>query len=190
MKRIIISVLTLISSLSLQAQSPLYKDPAQPVSARVEDLLQRMTPEEKFWQLFMIPGEVKPGEEEKYRHGIFGFQVSAAGQSGGASGQMLQYNATERAQAVAEKINRMQQYFLKQSRLGIPIIPFDEALHGLVRAGATSFPQSIALAATFDTSLMAEVGHAIARETRARGIRQILSPVINLATDVRWGRTE
>ena len=71
MKRIIIPVLTLISSLSLQAQSPLYKDPAQPVSARVEDLLQRMTPEEKFWQLFMIPGEVKPGEEEKYRQNFF-----------------------------------------------------------------------------------------------------------------------
>ena len=190
MKRLISAVCIVFSSLSLIAQTPVYKDPAQPVSARVEDLLRRMTPEEKFWQLFMIPGEVKPGEEEKYRHGIFGFQVSAAGQSGGASGQMLQYNATERAQAVADKINRMQQYFLKQSRLGIPIIPFDEALHGLVRAGATSFPQSIALAATFDTSLMAEVAHAIARETRARGIRQILSPVINLATDVRWGRTE
>ena len=190
MKRLLFSLCLFSSHLSLFAQTPVYKDPAQPVTARVEDLLRRMTPEEKFWQLFMIPGEVKPGEEEKYRHGIFGFQVSAAGQSSGASGQMLQYNATEKAQAVAEKINRMQQYFLEQSRLGIPIIPFDEALHGLVRAGATSFPQSIALAATFDTSLMAEVAHAIARETRARGIRQILSPVINLATDVRWGRTE
>lgn len=190
MKRLLFSLCLFSSHLSLFAQTPVYKDPAQPVTARVEDLLRRMTPEEKFWQLFMIPGEVKPGEEEKYRHGIFGFQVSAAGQSSGASGQMLQYNATEKAQSVAEKINRMQQYFLEQSRLGIPIIPFDEALHGLVRAGATSFPQSIALAATFDTSLMAEAAHAIARETRARGIRQILSPVINLATDVRWGRTE
>jgi beta-glucosidase len=190
MKRLLPIAFSVISSIAAQAQTPLYKDPKQPVDARVEDLLKRMTPEEKFWQLFMIPGEVKLGEEEKYRHGIFGFQVSAAGQSSGASGQMLQYNATERAQAVAEKINRMQEYFLKESRLGIPIIPFDEALHGLVRAGATAFPQSIALAATFDTTLMGEVAQAIARETRARGIRQILSPVINLATDVRWGRTE
>ena len=74
--------------------------------------------------------------------------------------------------------------------MGIPIIAFDEALHGLVRKGATVFPQSIALAATWDTTLMHEVATAIAFETKLRGIRQILSPVINLATDTRWGRTE
>jgi beta-glucosidase len=74
--------------------------------------------------------------------------------------------------------------------LGIPIISFDEALHGLVREGATVFPQSIALAATWDTALMHQVAGAIATETKMRGIRQILSPVINIASDVRWGRTE
>ena len=60
----------------------------------------------------------------------------------------------------------------------------------MIRGGATAFPQSIALAATFDTTLVREVSHAIAMETKTRGIRQILSPVVNLATDVRWGRTE
>jgi beta-glucosidase len=74
--------------------------------------------------------------------------------------------------------------------LGIPIIAFDEALHGLVRGGATAFPQAIALAATWDTTLMGEVASAIARQAKIRGIRQILSPVINIASDVRWGRTE
>ncbi|MDP4205342.1 MAG: glycoside hydrolase family 3 C-terminal domain-containing protein, partial [Bacteroidota bacterium] len=77
-----------------------------------------------------------------------------------------------------------------ETRLGIPIIAFDEALHGLVREGATAFPQSIGLAATWDTTLMHKVGHAIAMETKTRGIRQILSPVVNIARDVRWGRTE
>jgi len=77
-----------------------------------------------------------------------------------------------------------------QTRLGIPMIAFDEALHGLVRNNATVFPQSIALAATWDTLLMQEVATAIAFETESRGIRQILSPVINLASDPRWGRTE
>lgn len=74
--------------------------------------------------------------------------------------------------------------------MGIPIIPFDEALHGLVRDGATAFPQAIGLAATWNTALMSEVANAIALEVKTRGIRQILSPVINIARDVRWGRVE
>jgi beta-glucosidase len=84
----------------------------------------------------------------------------------------------------------MQRFFIEESRLGIPIIPFDEALHGLVRRGATAFPQSIALAATWNTELMHRVSKAIAIECKTRGIRQILSPVVNIASDVRWGRTE
>ena len=78
----------------------------------------------------------------------------------------------------------------RETRLGIPIIPFEEALHGLYGEGATSFPQAIGLAATWDTSLMGRVATAIARETRSRGIRDVLSPVVNIASDVRWGRTE
>lgn len=157
---------------------------------RVKDLLKRMTIEEKFWQLFMIPGEVGKGDEEKYKNGIFGFQVSAASSNGDASQQMLHYNASEDAQLLVKKINAIQKYFVEKSRLGIPIIAFDEALHGLVRSGATAFPQSIALAATWDTSMVHDVANAIANETKERGIRQILSPVINIANDVRWGRTE
>src|SRR5206468_10931471 len=75
-------------------------------------------------------------------------------------------------------------------RLGIPIIPFEEAVHGLGREGSTMFPSAIALAATFDTSLVQRVASAIASETRSRGIRQVLSPVVNIANDVRWGRVE
>jgi len=174
-----------------QAQQVLpYKNRGLPVEQRVEDLLSRMTPEEKFWQMFMIPGEIKPGDENKYAHGIFGLQVSAASANGDAAGQMLQYSASENAKALAQKINSIQRYFVEKSRLGIPIIAFDEALHGLVRGGATAFPQSIALSATWDTALVRQVATAIALETKVRGIRQILSPVINLANDVRWGRTE
>jgi beta-glucosidase len=167
-----------------------YKNPILQVEQRINDLLSRMTPEEKFWQLFMIPGELKQGEEGKYHHGIFGLQVSAASTTGDVTGQILQYHATEDAKALATKINSIQKYFVEKSRLGIPLIFFDETLHGLVRGGATSFPQAIALAATWDTAMMAEVAHAIALETKVRGIRQSLSPVINLASDVRWGRTE
>jgi beta-glucosidase len=149
-----------------------------------------MTPEEKFWQLFMIPGAIENNNEEKYKNGIFGFQVSADSKNGDAAQQLLVYNATDDAFTLAKKINSSQKYFIENTRLGIPIIAFDEVLHGLVRGGATSFPQAIALAATWDTALVYEVAHAIAIETQARGIRQVLSPVINIASDPRWGRVE
>ena len=137
-----------------------------------------MTREEKFWQLFMIPGDLGDASHD-YSHGIFGLQISPA--------DSTRANA---ARTHAERINTIQRYFVDRTRLGIPIIPFEEALHGFVREGATAFPQAIALAATWDTALMGRVAGAIARETRSRGVRQILSPVINIANDVRWGRVE
>jgi len=166
-----------------------YKNALLPVEDRVKDLLQRMTPEEKFWQLFMIPGDLDNADSTQYKNGIFGLQVSASSK-GDAGGQMLNYNTSENGLLLARKINNIQKFFVEKTRLGIPIIAFDEALHGLVREGATSFPQAIALAATWDTALMHTVATAIARETKARGIRDILTPVVNLASDVRWGRTE
>ncbi|WP_394660615.1 glycoside hydrolase family 3 N-terminal domain-containing protein [uncultured Chryseobacterium sp.] len=182
--------ISLLGSIVISAQKPLYKDPKQPVEARIQDLLKRMTPEEKFWQCFMIPGDLDHVPKGQYAHGIFGLQVSAGNQGGGAAGQMLTYNANEDAEKLTQKINAIQKYFVEESRLGIPIIPFDEALHGLVREGATAFPQAIGLAATFNPELVKRVSTAIARESKLRGIRQILTPVVNLASDVRWGRTE
>ncbi|RYG06252.1 MAG: glycoside hydrolase family 3 protein, partial [Chitinophagaceae bacterium] len=167
-----------------------YKNAALPVAARVKDLLSRMTPEEKFWQLFMIPGSVDTSNESKYKNGIFGFQFSAESSDGNTSQQILKYNTSESAVSLLKKINNTQKYFVEKTRLGIPIIAFDEALHGIVREGGTAFPQSIAFAATFDTAMVARVANAIALEAQARGIRQILSPVVNIASDVRWGRVE
>lgn len=183
---------TILTSTALSAAGQQifpYQNPALPLEERVDDLLGRMRPEEKFWQLFMIPGDLSDGKE-RYQHGIFGFQVAARGQQADAAGQLLEYGTSGSAQEAAELINEMQRYFAEETRLGIPIIPFDEALHGLVRDGATAFPQAIALAASWDTALVGEVGRAITRETRSRGIRQILSPVLNIARDVRWGRAE
>ncbi|SDQ65624.1 beta-glucosidase [Chryseobacterium soldanellicola] len=182
--------ISLLGSVLISAQKPLYKDPKQPVEARIQDLLRRMTPEEKFWQCFMIPGDLDNVPKNQYSHGIFGLQVSAGNQGNGAAGQLLTYNANENAEKLVRKINKIQKYFVEESRLGIPIIPFDEALHGLMREGATAFPQAIGLSATFNPALMKEVSVAIAKESRLRGIRQILTPVVNLASDVRWGRTE
>ena len=127
---LIICQLLLLQTAFSQPVLP-YKNPALPVEQRVEDLISRMTPEEKFWQMFMIPGDLADGKE-KYKNGIFGFQVSAKG-SADAAGQLLNYSAASNATETAKLINKMQHYFVDETRLGIPIIAFDEALHGLMR---------------------------------------------------------
>ncbi|MFZ5981288.1 MAG: glycoside hydrolase family 3 N-terminal domain-containing protein, partial [Candidatus Zixiibacteriota bacterium] len=162
---------TLLSAVSAYAQD--YRDPGKPLETRVQDLLSRMTPEEKFWQLFMIAGDFN-GDESRYTEGLFGLQVAA---DTGATDPVVRANAIQR-------------HFVEHTRLGIPIIIFAEALHGLAQEGATVFPQAIGLAATFDTILIHEVARAAAQECRYRGVRQVLSPVTNIAADVRWGRTE
>jgi beta-glucosidase len=168
------AVLTLAALLPAPAwaQAP-YRDPALPVETRVRDLIGRMTLEEKFWQLFMLPGS-RADSSHDYSHGVFGLQDRSA--------------ADARADAVA--YNALQRYFTDSTRLGIPMLAFEEGVHGVMRRGATVFPAAIALAATFDTGLVSGVAAAIAREARTRGIRQLLSPVVNIATDVRWGRVE
>ncbi|HUF23583.1 MAG TPA: glycoside hydrolase family 3 N-terminal domain-containing protein, partial [Vicinamibacterales bacterium] len=171
-------------AVSAAAQAPAYRDATLPIDDRVRDLVARMTLEEKFWQLFMIPGSLDDPSHD-YSHGIFGLQISTGSGDTPPSG-----DAAAIARAHAERINAIQRYFVERTRLGIPIIPFDEALHGLAREGATMFPQAIALAATFDPALVSRVAAAAARETRTRGIRQALSPVVNIADDVRWGRVE
>jgi len=166
-----------------------YRNPDLPVASRVQDLLSRMTLEEKFWQLYMSPGSLDDPTHD-YSQGAFGLQIGDAVTDDSAADDGVAGARTGAARAHAERIDRIQRFFVEETRLGIPIIPFDEALHGLVREGATVFPQAIGLAATWDTALVGRVAGAVARETRSRGIRQVLSPVLNLATDVRWGRTE
>jgi beta-glucosidase len=192
MKNILYVVALLFYSTHVFSQKKalfLYKDSKLPIEKRVEDLLGRMTIEEKFWQLYMMPGDLSLGKD-KFKNGLFGFQVYTYNNDDTQIQQILKYGPGLAAKATAEHINQIQKFFIEETRLGIPIIPFDEALHGLVRQGATAFPQSIGLAASFDTTLVSEVADAIAHECKSRGIRQILSPVVNLATDPRWGRVE
>lgn len=90
----------------------------------------------------------------------------------------------------AELINSIQKWHIEETRLGIPTLFHEEGLHGFQAYQATSFPQSIALAATFDTELVEEVYSVTAREIRARGAHHVLSPVVDIALDPRWGRIE
>ena len=155
-------------------ERPTYTDATQPIDARVGDLVGRMTITEKFWQLFMLPGDLDDPSHD-YSNGAFGLQIRRGADTAGAH---------------ARRINAIQKYFVEHTRLGIPIIPFEETVHGVLMPDATVFPVSIGLAATWDLDLMSRVSAAIAREARTRGIRQALSPVVNIADDVRWGRVE
>jgi beta-glucosidase len=172
--RLLAAALAIALAVVTQERQPLpYQRADLPIDARVRDLLGRMTLEEKFWQLFMIPGDLDTPAND-YSHGIFGLQIRGA----------------NTAREHADRINAIQRYFVEKTRLGIPIIPFEEAVHGLAWDGGTMFPAAIGLAASFDTVLMTVVADSIGAEARGRGIRQVLSPVINIADDVRWGRVE
>jgi len=166
-----------------------YRDARRTPAERTQDLLRRMTLEEKFWQLFMIPGD-RDDPSHDYRHGSFGLQINVPAGMRAESLRSDTMPAAAVARAHTERINALQRWFVNDTRLGIPLLPFEETLHGLGREGSTTFPQAIALAATWDTALVSQVADAIARETRTRGIRMSLSPVINIANDVRWGRVE
>ena len=91
---------------------------------------------------------------------------------------------------MAELTNALQKYVIEQTRLGIPLLNHEEGLHGLQAPGATSYPQPIALAASFDPALVEEVMTAVAKETRARGAQHTLAPVVDVMRDARWGRAE
>jgi beta-glucosidase len=155
------------------AQTPPYKDPKVPVDKRVADLLNRMTVDEKIAQLRC-----------DWPEDVWGPALKTTG-FGGIAPILRGYTSRESA----EEANRIQK-IAQTGRLGIPVIIHDEALHGLVANGTTSFPQAIGLAATWNPDLVHTVATAIAKETRSRGVRQVLSPVINVVRDARWGRVE
>ena len=92
--------------------------------------------------------------------------------------------------AMAELTNDIQKFFLENSRLGIPVIFHEECLHGHAALGGTSFPQPIALGATFDPDLVEALFAMTAEEARLRGTHQALTPVVDVARDPRWGRVE
>jgi len=143
-----------------------YDDPSAPVEKRVDDLLSKMTLEEKL------------------------AEVRSSFNAGDRVGNLSTVLRALPAEEAAKAANDIQRKALEETRLGIPVIVHDECLHGLVGARATSFPQAIALASTWEPQLVYRVAKLIARETKARGIRQCLSPVVNLAQDARAGRTE
>lgn len=156
---------------------PPYKDPQYDTETRARDLLKRMSPEEKFGQLFICDGSWGK-DSGLFRMGVFGVQPRNL------------FDTQWPYEEYVKRLNEVQRFFMERTRLGIPVLFNEEALHGLVYRDAVSFPQAIALGASFDTALVGKCASFIAEEAACYGIRQVFSPVLNLAGDPRWGRTE
>lgn len=177
--------------------APLYKDASQPVDVRVESLLSRMTLEEKIVQittvwttkteLFGPDGAFDPAlANQKHPNGIGHF--ARPNDLQGASSPLVQPFRDERQ--TVELVNAIQKWAVEETRLGIPVLFHEEGLHGYAARGATSFPQAIGLASSWDPDLLRDVYSIAAREIRARGAHLVLSPVVDVARDPRWGRIE
>lgn len=162
-----------------------YWNASLPIEQRVADLLGRMTLEEKVAQMSLFNMETNnlPAEkialDENVRK-IMAHGIGGLGRPGLATP----------ARATAEWTNAIQKYLREQTRLGIPAFFVDEALHGLMAFGSTMFPQAIGLASTWDPELVQRVFSVASKEMRARGENYALTPVLDLAREPRWGRTE
>jgi len=176
------------------ADRPLYKDPSQSVELRVADLLGRMTLEEKVAQTL---GMWKRKERITDDEGRFAV-AKAAKVLGNGIGQIARPSEIrDRPKRIvlgprenAAFVNAVQKWLVENTRLGIPALTHEEALHGLAAPKGTSFPVPLALASSWDPELVENVMSVAALEARARGTHEVLSPVIDLARDPRWGRTE
>lgn len=186
---------------------PAYRDAALSVEARIDDLLARMTLEEKVAQMQGVwqkknliqdaGGRFSAAAASKsFPDGIG--QVSRPGDRVGspaADGQPVAAGAVadvanRDGREAAQYANAAQRWAVEETRLGIPLLFHEEALHGFVARGATSFPQAIALASTWDPALVEQVFSVAAREMRLRGAQLALSPVLDIVRDPRWGRSE
>jgi len=179
-----LAIFLLLHSYGVFAQK--YKDPKVSVEERINDLLPRMTLEEKVYQLTLdLIGEgshfdfkgnyILPLKERYYVQHPIGYFFSRVPLS------MEKY---------VELTNMIQKHMMENTRLGIPIIKMSEGLHGFMELGATSFPQAIALGSSWDTTLVERVCAVAALEGRSRGSHQFLSPVVDIAREPRWGRFE
>jgi len=154
---------------------------------RVRDLVKKMSIEEKVAQLGSIPAS------ELLEDGRFS-REKASMLIGKGIGQITRLAGSRESPRDPTKIamvaNEIQRFLIEETRLGIPAIIHEECLSGLMAYGATTFPQAIGLASTWDPELVQSVASVIRRQMRAIGAHQGLAPVLDVARDPRWGRTE
>ena len=154
-----------------------YKDPGAPIAARVDDLLARMTLDEKIVQVTTVWEnkakflDANLHYDDAKMRANFPLGVGGVARPSDARGPVSPRTLPGRdvRQTVA-LVNALQHYQMTQTRLGIPILFHEEGLHGYAALGATSFPQAIALASSWDPDLVRRVNGVTAREISARAL--------------------
>lgn len=161
--------------------TPRYRNPKLAIEDRVADLLSRMTLEEKV-------GQIAPSGKPASVIDPTGTFTNETAQATLARWWDPDLEFPPKRAAILR--NGVQRYLREKTRLGIPELFMGEALHGFMEYGSTSFPQAIGLASTWDPALVKQVFNAAGEEAGAAGVGQVFSPVLDLARDPRWGRTE
>jgi len=165
--------------------APLYRDASAAIDERVRDLLARMTTDEKLaqlggvWTTSLLEGGA--------------FSIARAKQElrlGTGHVTRLAGASLLTPRECAELANSIQRFLVQETRLGIPTLVHEESCAGFSARGATQFPQAIGLASTWNPALLEEMTRVIRAQMRAVGAHQALAPVLDLARDPRWGRTE
>jgi beta-glucosidase len=181
-----------------------WRDPSQPVEARVEALLDAMTLAEKVAQLgsrwtqanlaHHDTDEVDTSLNVAPMQDVFtaGESMTLKEASRNGLGHLTRIYGSIPVTAAdgAAELIRQQHTVLENDRFGIPALVHEECLTGLTSHGATVYPTSLAWGATFDPDLVERMAHAIARDMVALGVHQGLSPVLDVVRDYRWGRVE
>ncbi|MBS7639363.1 MAG: glycoside hydrolase family 3 N-terminal domain-containing protein [Candidatus Bathyarchaeia archaeon] len=160
---------------------------------RVRELIRRMTLEEKIAQLGSIPASELLEGGKFSREKASKLIGKGIGQITRLAGRLLEPGVPEgprEPSKIAAIANEIQRFLVEETRLGIPAIIHEECLSGLMAYGATTFPQAIGLASTWDPDLIQNITGVIRRQMRAIGVHQGLAPVLDVARDPRWGRTE
>ncbi|MBR0286646.1 MAG: glycoside hydrolase family 3 C-terminal domain-containing protein [Bacteroidales bacterium] len=216
--KLITPLAALVLLASCSEKTPAYKDALKSAQERADDLLSRMTIEEKLGQLLcplgwpMYEKEETPdqvgGDEEGVMAGSDrpswqvrisnAFRDFVQKQHGGALWATFRADPWTRKtletgltpQLAVKTYNALQHYAIDSTRLGIPIILAEEAPHGHMAIGTTVFPTSIGLSATWDTELIEQVGQVIGQELMAQGGTIGYGPVIDLSREPRWSRVE
>lgn len=170
----------------------IYEDASKPVEARVNDLLRQMTMEEKTCQLTTLYGygaflkdrlPTDAWRDSIWKDGIANIDEQLTGLR---KDTMYAYPYS----AHADAINKIQKWFVEQTRLGIPVDFTTEGIRGLNHMKATYFPSQLAQACSFDKDLVRSIGDITSKEAKSLGYTNVYSPIMDVSSDPRWGRIE
>lgn len=179
---ILAAAIAAFAAVSTYGQTLPYQNKNLSAEERADDLLSRMTIEEKVAQMQHI--HAKHYDDD----GKADLQKLAKSTEGLSRGCMEAFPYSK--QQYVNAVYDIQKYLTEETRLGIPALTVLEGLHGVVQDGCTIYPQAIAQAATFKPELIEEMAYQIALEARSIGAWQVFAPCLDLARELRWGRVE